>query len=150
MASYNGRFFDGGYAQPGYENTKKGARYRDYYREAADNITKQMPQLHDVRFECCDYRECEPSGAVIYCDPPYANEKQYANAKMFDYTEFWNIMRKWSQNNYVLISEMTAPDDFICVWEKSVLRSIKAADKSRDTEKIFVFSGGLLGKEGAV
>lgn len=57
-------------------------------------------------------------------------------------------MRKWSQSNYVLISEMTAPDDFICVWEKSVLRSIKAVDKSRDTEKIFVFSGGLLGNGG--
>lgn len=145
LASYNGRFFDGGYAQPGYETTKSGKRYRDYYREATDNIIKQMPQLYDVLFECHDYREFDPHGAVIYCDPPYANEKQYANARTFDYTEFWNVMRKWSQSNYVLISEMTAPDDFVCVWEKSVLRSIKAADKSRDTEKIFVFSGGLLG-----
>ncbi len=86
LASYNGRFFDGGYAQPGYEKTKNGMRYRDYYREAADNITKQMPSLRDVRFECRDYREYKPSGAVIYCDPPYANEKQTQTAHIREFS----------------------------------------------------------------
>ena len=79
---------------------------------------------------------------------PYANEKQYANSRGFDYAEFWETMRMWSHNNYVFISEMSAPDDFVCVWEKSVLRSIKATDKSRDTEKLYVWRGGLLGKDG--
>lgn len=133
-----------------YEKTKRGARYRDYYREASDNIKNQLPRLCNVHFNCADYRECAPSGAVIYCDPPYADEKQYANSKAFDYAEFWDIMRKWSENNFVLISEMNAPEDFVCVWEKSVLRSIKVADKIRDTEKLFVFGNGLLGKEGMV
>lgn len=151
LASYNGRFFDGGYAQSGYERTKNGGRrYRDYYREASDNIKSQIPHLEDVSIVCKDYREHSPIGAVIYCDPPYANEKQYANSRGFNHREFWETMRKWSENNYVLISEMTAPDDFVCVWEKSVLRSIKATDKSRDTEKLFVWRGGLLGKEGAI
>lgn len=150
LASFNGRFFDGGYAKPGYEKTKTGQRYRDYYREASDNIKSQIPRLYNVLFDCVDYREHTPSGAVIYCDPPYANEKQYANSKTFNYDEFWEVMREWSENNFVLISEMNAPEDFVCVWEKSVLRSIKAADKSRDTEKLFVFGGGLLGKEGAI
>ena len=40
-ASYNGRWFDGGYAKAGYEKTKNGERYRDYYREAKDNIMNQ-------------------------------------------------------------------------------------------------------------
>ena len=33
LASYNGRWFDGGFAKPGYEKTKTGTRYRDYYKE---------------------------------------------------------------------------------------------------------------------
>lgn len=38
LSSYNGRWFDGGYAQPGYEKTKNGERFRDYYQEAKRNI----------------------------------------------------------------------------------------------------------------
>jgi len=34
LASFNGRWFDGGYAKAGYEKTKNGERYRDYYQEA--------------------------------------------------------------------------------------------------------------------
>ena len=37
IASYNGRWFDGGYAKPEYEKTKNGERYRDYYREILKN-----------------------------------------------------------------------------------------------------------------
>ena len=51
LASYNGRWFDGGYAKPGYEKTKYGQRYRDYYREAKNNILAQMPNLNDVVFD---------------------------------------------------------------------------------------------------
>ena len=45
LASYNGRWFDGGYAKPVYEKTKTGLRYRDYYREAKDNLLKQATDL---------------------------------------------------------------------------------------------------------
>ena len=41
LASYNGRWFDGGYAQAGYEKTKTGERFRDYYQEAKRNIETQ-------------------------------------------------------------------------------------------------------------
>lgn len=41
LASYNGRWFDGGYAKPGYEKTKTGIRYRDYYREGVNNLLEQ-------------------------------------------------------------------------------------------------------------
>lgn len=47
-------------------------------------------------------------------------------------------MRIWSKNNIVIISELNAPNDFECIWEKSVSRSIKSTDKSRDTEKLFI------------
>lgn len=137
LASYNGRFFDGGYARPGYEKLKNGGeRYRNYYREAKDNILSQ--NLDGIIFKNTDYRNLDASNSLIYCDPPYANTKQFANSLQFDYDEFWDYMRKWSENNIVLISELNAPDDFECIWEKSVSRSIKSTDKTRSTEKLFI------------
>ena len=137
LASYNGRFFDGGYAKSGYETLKNGSqRYRDYYREAKDNILSQ--NLDNIIFINDDYKNLRVTNSLIYCDPPYANQKQYANSLNFDYVKFWNYMRIWSKSNIVIISELNAPDDFECIWEKSVSRSIKSTDKSRDTEKLFI------------
>ena len=137
LASYNGRFFDGGYAKSGYETLKNGSqRYRDYYREAKDNILSQ--NLDSIIFTNDDYKNLRVTGSLIYCDPPYANQKQYSNSLNFDYAEFWDYMRIWSKSNIVIISELNAPDDFECIWEKSVSRSIKSTDKSRDTEKLFI------------
>lgn len=143
LASYNGRWFDGGYAQAGYEKTKTGQRYRDYYRESKDNIEAQIPYISDIILDVKDYREITPTdNSMIYCDPPYANTKQFANATNFNYDEFWNKIREWSENNFVLISELQAPSDFVCVWEKPVSRSIKSTDKSVAVEKLFTYSRG--------
>lgn len=142
LASYNGRFFDGRYARSGYEKLKNGGqRYRDYYREAKDNILSQ--HLENIHFCESDYRDLTASNSVIYCDPPYANTKQFANSLRFNYDEFWDYMRKWSANNIVLISELNAPDDFECIWERSVSRSIKPTDKSRDVERMFIYKKGV-------
>ena len=84
---------------------------------------------------------------MVYCDPPYQNTKQYANAIKFDYDQFWNVMRKWSENNYVFVSEQNAPNDFISIWEQKVSRSIKASDKSTAVEKLFVYKNGRYIKE---
>lgn len=139
LASYNGRFFDGGYAKSGYEKLKNGSqRYRDYYREAKDNILSQ--NIEGIMFSTADYRSLKTSGSLIYCDPPYANTKQYANSLKFDYDEFWDYMRKWSADNIVLISELNAPDDFECIWEKSVSRTMKSTDNTmRAVEKLFIY-----------
>ena len=79
---------------------------------------------------------------MIFVDLPYANTKKFANAMNFDYDKFWNKMREWSENNFVLVSELVAPDDFVCIWEKSVSRSIKSTDKSVATEKLFTYKNG--------
>lgn len=145
IASFNGRWFDGGYAKTGYEKTKNGLRLRNYYQEAKNNILTQAPDLKGITFGVSDYKESielpYDSGMLIYCDPPYQGTKQYANAMAFDYEEFWQTMRDWSKNNIVLISEQNAPDDFECIWEQEVSRSIKAADKSKSTEKLFKWRG---------
>lgn len=138
LASYNGRWFDGGYAKAGY--TANG-KYRDYYREAKDNIIKQSQSTlyKDIHFAYLDYRDwSEIVGAVIYCDPPYANTKQYDNAIKFDYDIFWQWCRDMSKDNVVLISEQNAPSDFTSIWEKDVARTMKVEGKFTATEKLFI------------
>lgn len=142
IASFNGRWFDGGYAKTGYEKTKNGQRLRNYYQEAKNNILTQAPNLKDIQFITEDYRNLLDLGtkAVIYCDPPYAGTKQYANATQFDYIEFWQWCRDMSKDNIVIVSEQQAPEDFECVWQQEVSRSIKAQDKSKSIEKLFIYS----------
>lgn len=143
LASYNGRWFDGGYAKAGYEKTKTGLRLRDYYQEATNNILAQTEKIQNIHFKTCDYQEAiqipKDTGLVIYCDPPYTQGKKYANATSFDYEKFWETMRKWSKYNTVLISEQEAPDDFICIWEQEVSRSIKPNSKRKSIERLFIY-----------
>ena len=55
-------------------------------------------------------------------------------------------MREWSKDNYVFISETTAPDDFVPIWEKDVHRSVSQSSKTRyknesdknKTEKLYI------------
>lgn len=141
LASYNGRWFDGGYAKSGIE--KGTERYRDYYQEAKRNIESQIEQLKDVHFAVLDYKDYEPKGdELLYLDPPYANTKQYANAMAFDYDLFWEKVRNWSKDNYVLISEESAPEDFKILWEKGVTRSINAVNKMSKTERLYTYEKG--------
>ena len=146
LASYNGRWFDGGYAKPGFEKTKNGERYRDYFQESKKNLLEQFDNLKNdfdkIEFKNKDYTEFKNrnlKGYLIYADPPYKGTKEYSNSKDFNHDEFWDIMRLWSKDNIVLISEENAPDDFECIWEQEVSRSIKATDKSTSVEKLFKY-----------
>jgi len=145
LASYNGKDFAGSYAKPGYEKTKTGLRYRDYYREGKDNLIKQAPFLQDIELRCSDYRtyaDYATNNTLIYCDPPYANTTQFSNSHDFNYEEFWNTMRDWSKSGAIVyISELEAPDDFECVWEQEVSRSVNARNKTKATEKLFRYKG---------
>lgn len=147
LASYNGRWFDGGYAKLIYEKTKNGTRLRDYYREAKDNVIEQAPKLKNIQFYVSDYKDSielpYDEGMVIYCDPPYMGVKKYANALSFDYNEFWQTMREWSKCNIVLISEHEAPSDFECIWEQSVNRTIDNTKRVKTVEKLFIYKGGV-------
>lgn len=144
LASYNGRFFDGGYAGIG----REGNISRNYYQESKKNILKQMLRggIVGIDFMVKDYREFSPKGCVIYCDPPYEKTKGYISAKDFDHPEFWQIMRLWSCDNVVLISELQAPDDFTAVWERGVDRSMKVKERFIATEKLFIYKGGNHGQ----
>ena len=144
LASYNGRFFDGGYSGV---ITEKTGRKRDFYDEAKRNLEQQ--DLTGIDFYCVEYdklytKNMKPS--LFYLDPPYQNTKQYNYSKNFDYEEFWNFVRDLSKDNIVLISEQIAPEDFDIIWEQPITRSIgnRTLDnvKNKDvTEKLFRFKG---------
>ncbi len=136
LASYNGRFFDGGYA--GLVHTKSGID-RDYYAEAKRNLEAQAIHLDGIQFKCMDYREAgDTSGFVIYCDPPYHGTKQYGISKNFDHTAFWEWVRQKSKTNTVLVSEHNAPPDFKCIWEQELLRTIDNSKRVPIIERLFM------------
>ena len=135
IASFNGRFFDGGYA--GLVNTKAGT-VRNYYDEAKRNLIEQIPRLKDVEFQCCDYKKYTGyEDCLFYLDPPYKGVKQYGSSKGFDYTEFWDWCREMSEKNIVLISEQNAPSDFECIWQQEVKRTIDNNKRVKAVEKLF-------------
>ena len=136
LSSYNGRFFDGGYA--GIVHTKYGT-IRNYYDEAKRNIESQIINLISVDYSYCDYIDYNLTNSLIYCDPPYQGVKKYNNSKSFDYDLFWNTMREWSQNNIVLISELNTPNDFNCIWEQELLRTVDNTKRVSSVEKLFIY-----------
>lgn len=143
LASYNGRFFDGGYA--GVVQTKAGT-VRNYYDEAKRNLEKQIPNLQRIEWRDGDYRiTCgEIENALIYCDPPYKDAKRYKSDFEFYHDEFWDWCREMSERNIVLISEHSARGDFECIWEMPVKRTIDNTKRVAAIEKLFEWSENSL------
>jgi DNA adenine methylase len=77
---------------------------------------------------------------LVYCDPPYQGTTQYGAFNGFDHELFWNTMREWSKNNTVVISEYSAPDDFICVKEINSQMGLSSKGGNREVrvEKVFM------------
>lgn len=134
MASYNGRFFDGGYSGHSVGNTN-----RDYISEQIRNTEKQIKHILDVDFRCCDYKDLDiPTHSIIYCDIPYKGTKQYSTSKDFCHDGFWEWCRdKHKEGHTVFVSEYNAPDDFKCVWEMQVTNSMHQTNTYKPTEKLF-------------
>ena len=129
--SFGGKWF-GGYAR-----NKTGTNYA---LQSKRSLLKDMNNLMDAEFICKDYREVElPNGCVVYADPPYDNTTGYGKEK-FNSEEFWEYMREISKEHVVFISEQTAPDDFVSIWEKPFTRTldVNKNNQFKVTEKLFV------------
>ena len=98
---------------------------RNYAKESYNAVMKVKPLIQNVTFlEPQSYAEFEPCNMLIYCDPPYATA--FSNSKLFktfNSEAFWDTMRKWSSDNIVAISEVSAPSDFIPIWSKRLART---------------------------
>jgi DNA adenine methylase len=119
--SFAGKWFGGFASSP----------KRNYCLNAYNSVMKKKPSLNRVTFVCSPYQNFNPINSVIYCDPPYANTTKYDYCPNFNSEEFWEIMRKWSKNNTVLISEYTAPSDFVCIKEFITKTDIRSKDNTK-------------------
>lgn len=135
LASYNGNWFR---AYGGYSETKTG-KDRNYYKEGVNNLMKQLPNILDIEYVCCEYDELAiPENSIIYCDPPYQNVDKTYKEKQFNHDKFWEWCRtKVSEGHIVFVSEYNAPDDFEVIWEKE-LQKTHPNQKKKSTEKLFV------------
>jgi DNA adenine methylase len=113
---------------------------RNYAMNAKNSLMKKFENLSDVIFLNQDYTQfTDMENCFIYCDPPYGATTKYDYCGHFDTNKFWNIMRKWSEKNTVIVSEYTAPPDFKYVLEietKTDIRN-KNNNKEKRIEKIF-------------
>jgi DNA adenine methylase len=133
--SFGGRFF-GAYSQK-YLNGKK----EDFCKEMVNSLNRIGPVLKKVKFTNKDYKTLKPKNMLVYCDPPYAVTKWPIKYRrdtkkydVFDNDEFWNVVREWSKNNIVVVSETHAPDDFIEFWHLERYRSAAQSKKTRFNE----------------
>lgn len=136
--SFGGRYF-GVYSQK-----YLGAKKEDFCKEMVNSLKRLEPliQKNNVKFTNKKYQKLNPKNKLIYCDPPYANTrfpiKYRTDTKYydtFDNNEFWDIMREWSKNNIVIISELNAPSDFKVIWKMKKYRSAAQSKKTRFKNK---------------
>jgi len=126
ICCFGARFFEG------YARSSCG---RNYALVGYRSITKQLEGLIGIDIRCEDFLNLDiPKDSLIYCDPPYEGTKGYSKKSKnnFNTEEFWNWVREKSKTNIVYISEIKAPEDFICIFEKQ--RSIRI-DLKKDTNK---------------
>jgi len=138
-ATYNAKWF-GGYA--GIVNTKIGTQ-RNYYDEAVRNVLAQREKILDVKFSCRDYKTItKAEGALIYCDPPYQNTTGYKDD--FNHDEFWDWIKLVSKNNYVFVSEYSAPNEFQCIFQSELTTTLDKSSRSQSTEKMFIHNNWVF------
>lgn len=126
-----------------------GSYWRSYAGQklvagARRSLLKKKEFLRNCTFFSGDYRDLNPVGCVIYCDPPYAGAKYgyritgvRGNGK-FDNDEFWRVMGKWSERNVVYVSEYEAPKGWQCIWEKPVTRGVRTErGNEKKIERVF-------------
>ena len=134
--SFGGKWF-GGYA--------RDSEHVNYALRGKKSIIAKMKNLMDAEFLCLDYREVAlPENCIVYADPPYDNTTKYANCN-FDTSAFWDYIRKISENHIVYISELEAPNDFVCIWSKQVKRilDVNKDNQFPSTEKLFVHESNV-------
>jgi DNA adenine methylase len=90
------------------------------------------------------YAEYITPDSVVYCDPPYSATTGYTKGETFDHIRFWDTVREWSKTCPVYVSELTAPDDFVSVFDKGKNHGTGGTmSVKKVTEKLFVHKSQL-------
>jgi len=113
----------------------------DYSKRTINSLKKMEPGIKKInKISCHSYEKLDTpklKGFLIYCDPPYKNSTGYSASNNFDSDKFWNIVRKWSKYNIVIVSEFNAPKDFKCIWKKNKITNW-GGQQGVMTEKLFI------------
>lgn len=112
LSSFGAGFFNG-YGRSTERNRTLGA-YRGICKQDFSNIEIKQQNLFDL----------STTNAVIYIDPPYKNTKKYKVE--FNYHRFWDKAKELAENNIVLVSEQTIPDNVEILLEKELKMTMNA------------------------
>lgn len=134
--SYGGKY-RGGYAREG------GRGDRNFAKQGRDSLFRKYWGVRSVAFKCQDvFSLTPPDGSIVYCDPPYKQGVGYRGLPSFDHDKFYETVRTWAKTaELIFISENTAPDDFVSIWNKtrnSELNNGSKSDHVVTTEHLFV------------
>ncbi len=106
-------------------------------------ILSSKPYFKKIKFYSNNYTKVSDlKNFIIYCDPPYSIHSSYYNDKneliKFNHEEFWEWVRYMSKYNYVIVSEYTAPKDFIKIKINDCVTSYGNKTSKTNTEYIFI------------
>ncbi len=138
LSAFRGKFFDS-YAGHNYESQGK---VRNNYIESKKNLIKQAPLLKGIEFYCMPYNELPITNkSLIYCDIPYKDT--YGYNVSFDHEAFYKWCKEMADKGHiVVISEYDMPNEFECIWSKSVKVCLMAqSDRNVKVEKLFIYRG---------
>ncbi len=124
----------GGKEWGGYAHDKKGER--NFAAEQRRDMLRSNPKKFPVEFLCCDYRDLELDGCVVYCDPPYRGTTGY-KTESFDSDQFYTRCEQMTENNIVFVSEFAAPSHWEVVWSAERKLSVRRRVSTTVTEKLF-------------
>lgn len=133
--SFGGSWWNGfvGYNERRGENYVKEA-IAALKKHATSSVNMDKSEFIHGNYDAIDV----PDNAFIYCDPPYSGTKQYSTN--FDNDSFWEWCRdiiNEKDNVKILVSEYSAPSDFVCIW-KQVTQDKMGSNSQNKTEKLFI------------
>ncbi len=121
----------------GYARSKKTSR--NFASEGKRNLLKQREKLQGVQFFTGSYDDLPmpPGQHLIYCDPPYKSTTKYGTIDL-NHDNFFDWCReKRDEGHDIFISELDAPSDFKCVWEKEHGCHIQQTSTKKYVEKLY-------------
>lgn len=133
--SFAGKWF-GGYA--------RSSKQINYALSCKNSLLQQVPRLFGAEFLCRDFFTTQFFDCLVYCDPPYEGTTAYSNTVSFDTGLFWEKVRTESRQNTVVVSEYSAPSDFVCVLEIPTKTEMRGGEgRIARIEKLFRWKGSL-------
>jgi site-specific DNA-adenine methylase len=135
VASWGGNWFDS-------YRLKYQPKGKDFMGEGYRSLMAMRSSMENVTFlDAQSYDKFNPQGMTIYADPPYkGNKLGNSNFRTFNHEKFWDVMRDWSRDNIVVISESSAPKDFKKIWSaKSTIAHSPGKTGKKYTDNLYLY-----------